>query len=78
MTGGTILQFVGNKVEVLDETYFDRRWRLLANPDEVEVGDKLWWMDHTGYATRDGVFRDKNIGRCTMADEPTKAEMENA
>jgi hypothetical protein len=77
MIGGTIVQIVGHKIEVLDEGSLDRRWRKLEHVEEVREGDSIWWESHIGYASRPEIFRDKNVGRCTMADEPTRAEMEN-
>ena len=66
MCGGTIVQKVGDTVEVLDE--LDRCWRKLERPDEVREGDSLWWESHTGYLSRHPEFRDKNIGRCVACN----------
>jgi hypothetical protein len=62
MVGGTIVQIVGDAVEVLDT--FDRCWRKLDNPQEVREGDSIWWQSFTGYLSRRPHFTDKNIGRC--------------
>lgn len=67
MIGGTIVQVVGDAVEVLDTT-FDRCWRRLVAGVDVREGDEIWWQSHTGYLSRKGEFRDRNIGRCVSCN----------
>lgn len=64
MIGGTIVQIVGDAVEVLEHTHLDRCWRKLENPGLICIGDEIWWQSYTGYLSRGDVFRDKNIGTC--------------
>ena len=64
MVGGTVVQVSGSAVEVLDGTYFDRCWRKLDHPEQVRVGDVLWWQSFGGYLSRRPEFTDKKIGRC--------------
>lgn len=78
MIGGTIVQIVGDRIEVLESQSCDRTWRRLEDPGEVHAGDEIWWESKTAFLSRRGVFRDKNIGQCTPSDPPTRAEMEAA
>lgn len=72
MVGGTIVQVVGDAVEVLCERHFDRCWRRVE-PDgwtnmRICVGDRLWWQSGQGYLTREGIFTDYPVGRCVACN----------
>lgn len=70
MVGGSIVQVVDHKVEVLETTYFDRQWRHVPDAPDVRVGDCLWWQSFTGYLSRENEFADRNIGTCKPCDNP--------
>jgi len=72
MIGGTVVQVVTKLdavyIEVLDEGTLDRAWRKLDKPSLAHVGDVIWWQSYTGYLSRLGHFKDKNIGSCRPAN----------
>lgn len=85
MCGGIVVQVLTSEtdsglfVEVLDPDYFDRQWRHLhgvVDPDEVKVGDKLWWQSFKGYLSREGEFIDVPVGPCVPTVHPAQCEAE--
>lgn len=88
MIGGTVVQVVPDGtytfVEVLENTYFDRVWRIVAprggaKPYPIKSGDSLWWQSGTGYLSRrdandNVIFQDIVIGSCRPADSPLSSE----
>lgn len=84
MVGGIIVQVVpdGRRtyVEVLENTYFSRTWRVIRPRDDTEcygilVGDTLWWQSHVGFLSRrdengEPILQDLVVGECQPADNP--------
>ncbi len=72
MIGGIVVQILGDKIEVLDTTTFDRLWRRIALPTQIKEQDGIRWQNYTAYLSRGKEFRDKNIGFCFPSDKPRK------
>ena len=72
MVGGTVVQRVGNRVEVLCETNFDRTWRGLPDGADVETGDRVWWQGGSTFCTRKERWADRDMGRSWPADPPRR------
>ena len=71
MIGGHVQQRIGNRIEVLCPTYFDRAWRTVEPAADVIEGDYIWWQSFTGYRTRDDCV-DVPIGECKPARPPAE------
>ena len=75
MVGGTVIQVVPREthdlVEVLDESNFDRQWRIVDS-SVVKERDSLWWQSFTGYLTRRPGFNDRDIGTCKPSNGPAE------
>lgn len=62
----------GVLVEVLDETYFDRCWRLMDEDCGLSSGDYIWWQSYNAFSGPD----DKPVGRCFPGRCPTISDFQ--
>ncbi len=81
MVGGIVVQVVNPDngketfAEVLDETYFDRQWRVIrprhgAPRADIQKNDAIWWQCRKAFLSREGKFEDREIGQCDRCDSP--------
>ena len=72
MIGGTIIQVVGDYIEVKDGNESEWRYIHYGETDlRPSVGDLIWWKSLEAYWTPESkLVSDYNLGECLPADPP--------